>query len=52
MPRLLTIVVLAIAVLALPATAAAKTVTKTFRYGPINVAGYEVKQTEVDFRRA
>ncbi|MBJ7330992.1 MAG: hypothetical protein JHC95_13925 [Solirubrobacteraceae bacterium] len=30
-------------------SAAAKTITKTFKYGPINVAGYEVKQTEVDF---
>lgn len=49
MPRLLCIAVFAILALALPATAAAKTTTKTFRYGPITVAGYEVKQTDVDF---
>lgn len=49
MPRLLSIAVLAVAVLALPAAASAKTFTKTFRYGPISVAGYEVKQTEADF---
>ena len=49
MSRLLSSVIVAIAVLALPAAASAKTITKTFRYGPVNVAGYEVKQTEVDF---
>ncbi len=49
MPRLLTIVVLAAIAFAIPATAVAKTTTKTFRHGPITVAGYEVKQTDVDF---
>lgn len=51
MPRLLSTAIAAVvvAVLALPAAASARTFTKTFEYGPITVAGYEVKQTEADF---
>ena len=49
MPRLLFAVAVAVLTLALPAAAGAKTITKTFTYGPITVAGYEVKQTEADF---
>lgn len=49
MTRPLCAFVVAVLMLALPASAGAKTITKTFTYGPITVAGYEVKQTEVDF---
>ena len=35
--------------LALPATAGAEVRTETFRHGPIEVAGYEVKQSNAEF---
>ena len=46
MRRLLpTAVVVTVAALALPGSAVATPVTKTFTYGPVAVAGYAVKQT-------
>ena len=40
---------LALALLAVPAGASAEVRTETFRHGPIEVSGYEVKQNNIDF---
>lgn len=42
--RWIAALVLAAALLALPTSASAATETKTFRYGPVSVGGYQVKQ--------